>query len=256
MPCPTCTNPLQKLSVTTNSGGRFDVDHCGRCGGTWFDPYEINRVPFHEVVRIAKLTVLPQATIPEPQHHKCPRCHKNLVISHYESVPKGVRMLRCPNCGGIWATQRALLEFKKHQEETIKEYKSRGTAFPALSVVFVPALLVLMLFLATFTTVSTLQESKESRIKAENTISNLTTLPVSETSVNIFFQTKVAVKSRITYGVDLFSMATKTVSDQPSTNHHILLTDLTSKTLYIFTVTLEDEKGRTYTTGENSFVTK
>lgn len=254
--CPSCGNLLQKLSVTTNSGGKFDVDHCGRCGGTWFDPYEINRIPYHEVARIAKLTVLPTSPPTLSDNHKCPRCHKDLVASHYESVPKGVSMLRCPKCGGIWATQKALEEFKKHQEETIKEYKAGTTAFPSLSVVFVPALSVLLLFLLTFVTVVSLQQGREQRIKAENTITNLTTIPVSETSVNIFFQTKLAVKSRITYGPDPFSMTTKTISSQPSTNHHILLTGLTPKTLYTFKITLIDDKNRTYTTSEYSFITK
>ncbi|MBI3379399.1 zf-TFIIB domain-containing protein, partial [Candidatus Gottesmanbacteria bacterium] len=254
--CPTCGNLLQKLSVTTNSNGKFDVDHCGRCGGTWFDPYEINRIPYHEVSRIAKLTVLPQKSPSEQLFHKCPRCHKDLVSSHYESVPKGVSMLRCSKCGGIWATQKALTEFKIHQEDTITEYKTGNTAFPSLSVVFVPAVFVLMLLFVTFTTIATLQQSSENRTKAENTISGITTLPISPTSVSIIFQTKSAVKSNISYGVDLFSMQTKTINQELSTNHHILLTGLYPKTLYIFKIILTDEKGRIYTTGENSFITK
>lgn len=232
------------------------MDHCGRCGGSWFDPYEINRIPYHEVSRIAKLTVLPQNAPPPVDTHKCPRCHKDLVASHYESVPKGIRMLRCPKCGGIWATQRALAEFKKHQEETIKEYKTGTTAFPSLSVVFVPALSVFLLFVVTFLTVFSLSKSKEERIKAESTITNLTTFHVSDTQVSIIFQTKAAVKSRISYGVDMFTFVSKDIATAPTTNHHILLTGLSPKTLYGFTITLTDEQGRTYTTGENSFVTR
>ncbi len=255
MHCPTCGNLLQKLSVTTNSGGKFDVDHCGRCGGSWFDPYEINRIPYHEVARIARLTVLPLQTPQEIRIHKCPRCHKNLVHSHYESVPRGISMLRCPKCGGIWATQKALLEFKKHQEETIKEYKTGASAFPSLSVVFVPAISVLLLMIVTFLTVFNLQQSKEERIKAENTVTNLTILPVSVTSVSIIFQTKTALKSSLSYGPDPFSMVIKTINHQPSTTHSIVLTGLSPKTLYTFKITLTDEKGRTYTTAENSFIT-
>jgi len=63
MLCPACGNILQKLSVTTKQGGRFEVDHCGRCGGTWFDPYEINRIPYHEVMALSQLTVLPKKNI-------------------------------------------------------------------------------------------------------------------------------------------------------------------------------------------------
>ena len=254
--CPTCNQLLQKLSVTTSSGGKFDIDHCGRCGGSWFDPYEINRIPTHEVARIAKLTVLPQIPVDEPQIHRCPRCHKHLVNSHYESIPKGVLMLRCTKCGGIWATQKALAEFKKHQDDTIREYKVGNTAFPSLSVVFVPALFVLMLLVVTFTTVATLQESKDGRTRAENNISNLTTFPVSPTQVNLVFMTKTPLKSRITYGVDPFSLQTQTVSDKPSVNHFIILRNLNPQSLYIFKITLEDDQGRTFSTGENTFITK
>lgn len=256
MHCPACSNLLQKLSVTTTSGGKFDVDHCGRCGGSWFDPYEINRIPYHEVIRIAHLTVLPQNPPVEPALLQCPRCHKNLVISHYESVPRGVKMLRCPKCGGIWATQRALENFKKHQEEKIDGYRSGGTVFPSLSVVFVPALLVLMLFLVTFTTVTSLLQSKESRIKAEENISGLTTLPISSTSIDIIFQTKTAVKSQISYGISPLEMQSETINRQPSTKHSIILTNLSPKTLYTFKITLIDNKGHSFTTSENSFITK
>ncbi len=256
MNCPSCGNLLQKLSVTTTSGGKFDVEHCGRCGGSWFDPYEINRIPYHEVMRIARLTVLPQNLPAEPAQHKCPRCHKNLVVSHYESVPKGVRMLRCGKCGGIWATQRALENFKKQQEDKIDEYKSGGAVFPSLSVVFVPALLVFMLFLVTFTTVTSLLQTKESRIKAEENISGLTTLQISSTSIDIIFRTKTAVKSSISYGISPLEMQLQTINHQLSTNHSIILTNLSPKTLYSFKITLTDETGRRFTTSENSFITK
>lgn len=258
MNCPSCGNILQKLSVTTGAGGKFDVDHCGRCGGTWFDPYEINRIPYHEVTRLAKITVLPRLAQTNNKDHKykCPRCRKDLVASHYDSVPKGVRMLRCPQCAGIWATQKALEEFKAHQEETIKEYKVGKTAFPALSVVFVPAVFTLLLFVITFSTVASLEQSKESRIKAESSVSALTTFPLSSSSESIAFRTKTPVSSSVAYGVDLLSMKTLTVSRQPSTNHHILLAGLKPQTLYIFTITLSDPSGRTFTTGENTFVTR
>src|SRR3990167_4556091 len=117
MDCPSCGYQLQKLSVTTTSGGKFDVEHCGRCGGTWFDPYEINRIPYHEVVRLAHLTVLPKKPFVPHRDLFCPRCHKKLDSFHSEAMPRGLRMLRCPKDGGIWATQKTLETFKTYQEE-------------------------------------------------------------------------------------------------------------------------------------------
>lgn len=261
MSCPSCSYLLQRLSVTTTGGGKFAVDHCGRCGGTWFDPYEINRIPFHEVVRLAHITVLPSPRrSPDLTGAKagllCPRCHKELVPSHYESVPKGVRMLRCPKCGGIWATQKALTEFKKHQEETVKEYKKSGTAFPSLSVIFVPALFLLLLMITTFVTVSRLQEAKEGRIKAAELITNLQVVPIPPTSVSITFTTKLELKTRIYYGTSSLELIPKTVSLTPSTTHGILLTGLRPNTTYVFRLELEDETGRKVRTEMQSFKTQ
>lgn len=256
MICPSCGNTLQKLDVTTNSGGKFSVDHCGRCGGTWFDPYEINRIPFHEVIRLAHLTVLPKIPIGEICKLICPHCHKVLVPSHYESVPKGVHMLRCPKCGGIWATQKALEEFKKHQEETIKEYKTKGTPFPALSVVFVPALFAVLLFITTFITVSSLRDAREGRIQAEAMIGNPMTFEVSGSSVTIFFQTRSGVTSEIFYGPSVFEMKNLIINRFPSTTHNIKLTKLNPNTLYVYKLRIKDEKGKSYTSSEYSFMTK
>lgn len=258
MNCPSCGYLLQKLSVTTNTGGKFSVDHCGRCGGTWFDPYEINRIPFHEVARIAHLTVLPKSP-PSPQSSLsplyCPRCHKELIPSHYESVPKGVRMLRCTKCGGIWATQKALEVFKKHQEETIQEYKIAGHAFPALSVVFVPALLILFLLISTFVTVTKLQEAQEGRIRAAQLLGEFQTVSISPTSISITFTTKTALKSRIYYGQSTLELIPQTISSKPSTTHGILLTQLSPNTTYVFYIELEDETGRKIKTALSSFNT-
>lgn len=253
--CPTCGYLLQKLAVTTDSGGKFEIDHCGRCGGTWFDPYEINRIPYHEVVKLAHLTVLPKAHLGEFPTHKCPRCYKTLSPYQSESTPRGVRFFRCSNCHGIFAMQKALEEFKKHQEEKITEYKTKNVAFPSLSAVFLPALFILLLFVTTFVTVSHLQETKEERIKAAEIISSIQTIPISPTSVSVILQTKVPVKSKISYGLSTLQMTTYTISGAPTTFHQILLTDLVKNTAYFYQITLEDEFGKSFTTDVRIFVT-
>lgn len=255
MYCPSCSYLLQKLEVTTNSGGKFSVDHCGRCGGSWFDPYEINRIPYHEVVRIANLTVLPRTSQPTVTIHKCPRCHRQLHFFHSESMPKGIRFWRCSKCHGIWATQIALQEFKKYQQDKIEAYKTSTTAFPSLSVVFIPALFVLLLLMVTFTTILTLQETKEARIKAESNISRLHTRDITPSTITVVFQTKAPLKSSISYGRSTFELSTKIISTSPTTSHIVTLSNLEPKTLYVYKITLEDEAGRRFETGNYSFAT-
>jgi Zn-finger nucleic acid-binding protein len=256
MLCPSCDYQLQKLSVTTTSGGKFEVDHCGRCGGTWFDPYEINRIPYHEVLHLASLVVLPQNQPVSLNPHKCPRCHKILEKYSGESVPRHVSLFRCPQCRGIWTTQKALEAFKNHQEEVIKEYKTSKVAFPHLSVVFVPAIFIALLFISTFITLNSLQETKEERIQATALISEIRALPISPTTVSLTFETKVKTKSMIAYGVSTLQFATKTVSSTPTLSHRLLLTDLTPNTVYFFQITLTDLTDKKYTTPFQTFITK
>lgn len=251
--CPSCGNLLQALEVTTNSGGKFAVDHCGHCGGTWFDPYEINRIPYHEVTRLAHLTVLPKKPAAQTAKPLCPHCHKVLSSFQCDIVPHGVRLLRCTSCHGIWAAQKVLEEFKKQQEKTVAEYKTSKVAFPSLSVVFIPALFIVLLFLSTFMTVTSLREAREGRIKAAELISQLQVTPISSTSVSLTFQTKLPVKSKIAFGPSTLEMTTRIISSQPTTDHRLLTTNLVPNTVYLYRITLEDENGRSFTTSIYSF---
>ena len=247
MNCPSCGNLLQSLSVETNSAGRFEVEHCGKCGGTWFDPYEINRIPYHEVVRIAKLTVLPQNPPQELKVHLCPRCRKEMSSFDGEAVPRGVKLSWCRKCLGIFATQKDLWEFKKYQEETIEQYQTKDRFFPALSVVFVPAVTFLFLFITTFITITSLQDAKEERIIASSEIRNIEISKYFERAAVLSFETSQALRSEITWGKSSLEMITLPVSAEPSYIHNIILKDLARGENYIYKITLIDEDGRRVT---------
>lgn len=255
MLCPSCGNLLQQLEVTTNSHGKFNVDHCGRCGGTWFDPYEINRIPYHEVARLAHLTVLPKKPIHQAANQLCPRCHKSLVPLQTDSVPSGVRLLRCVYCHGIWATQKALSEFKEKQQETITEYKTRQIAFPSLSVVFVPALFILLLLFTTLITVTNLQKAKDDRIKAAQNITNINITRISSTKTSVTFITVKPYRSLFSYGISQLEMVRINVSTVPAASHTKVLTDLIPGKTYLYRIILIDENGQEIT-GDLSFFTQ
>lgn len=255
MSCPSCGYTLQKLTVTTDAGGKFDIDHCGRCGGTWFDPYEINRTSYHEISRIAHLTVLPKNTPRFVENLLCPRCQKILAKYSGESVPHGVTLFRCPKCHGIWATQKALASFKEHQEKTIRTYKESKTAFPALSMVFVPALFVALLFVTTYITVTNLSKSQEEKVQATAQITQLQTVSLSPTKEIVTFKTKSPLVSQVAYGVSSFDMIQAEISKTPKTEHSIILIDLSPNTYYLFQITLIDESGRKITTPLATFRT-
>lgn len=253
--CPACGFTLQKLSVTTNSGGNFGVDHCGRCGGTWFDPYEINRIDTHEVNRIAHITVLPTTPPPTYDVKKCPNCHRVLVHSTTELVPKGVDLLRCSQCHGVWASQKALSVFKENQDTTIKEFKTHSRIFSSLSVVFLPAFFTLLLFISTFATVRRFQDEKDNRTQAEALVNSISANVLNNNTVGITFKTNTPLTSRISYGPSTLEYVEQMVSTKPAVSHAIFLRNLKPNTIYIFQITVTSLQGARFTTDQISFTT-
>lgn len=256
MLCPSCGRILNKIEVTTRQGGKFDVDHCGYCGGTWFDPYEINRIPFHEVVHLASLTVLPNIKTTKNATLLCPNDHHELEKFAGDAVPAKVSLLWCKKCLGIWATQKDLVEFKKHQEETISAYDEGSKFFPSLSVIFIPALTFLFLLALTFSTISNLQEARESRIFAESQISGLNFQTVSGDTAILNFNTTNTVKSSISYGITTLDLKEIVISPESSTTHNIILTGLDPASNYLYRLILTDENGVTFTSDLKYFSTK
>ncbi|MCL4338290.1 zf-TFIIB domain-containing protein [Patescibacteria group bacterium] len=256
MNCPACSYTLQKLEVTTNSGKRFEVDHCGRCGGTWFDPYELHRTPYHEVMRLANLTVLPKTPIYSTRELLCPHDHKKLELFKSDSIPAGVSLLRCAKCNGIWATQKMLETVKEYQEDSLSEFVQPKMPFPSLSVVFVPTLLIFLLLASTFTMLTSLQKSNDQRAKAATLLSNIQTISTSSTSITITFQTDIPVSSKISYGTSILEMTTKAISAATARSHLLTLSGLKPDTIYFYTITLTDKKGNSVTTETKSFKTE
>lgn len=168
-------------------------------------------------------------------------------------MPSGVRFYRCRYCFGLWAGQKALEEFKKVQEQKVEEAKRENTIFPALSTIFIPALLLLLLFFTTFITIRNLQSARENRIQAQSFLSQTSINPVSESSVALSFETTASLRTQLTYGKSILTQETKWVSVAPTTFHEVLLSDLAPNTAYSYTITLEDEDGYQYTTEVKSF---
>jgi len=258
MLCPSCNRTLQKLSVSTAiEGEKFDIDHCGYCGGTWFDPYEINRIPYHEVVRIAKLTVLPLSRENLNGGNLCPGCKKNLVSFHPEHVPQKVFFLRCPSCKGIFSSSKSLEIFTTGNNNRLSHAgKQQDTPiYPALSILFLPAALLILLFVTTFLTAGSLMRRNMERVRAENIIGKFYIYPRNGAEVSIIFTTSVPLKSAVNFGKSAFDFMRKTVSATPSQTHHVIMAGLDSGSQYLFNIEFEDADGNTMTSGFYRFRT-
>jgi len=257
MHCPACGSLLNKISVTTNQGGRFEVDHCGICGGTWFDPYEINRIPVSEIMSLAKSSVISYGKKKnQNSSQRCPNDHLELAPFKGEAVPRGVRLLWCRRCLGIWAMEKDLWEFKKRQEETVSAYDEGNKFFPSLSAVFVPVVTFVLLLAATFTTISTLQDRREQRIMAESQITGLQTISETRQSVIISFNTAGPVSSRVLYGQSTLEMKEEIISQDLTTSHSLFIPNLAPDSDYIYRLRLTDEFNFSYESDLKFFKTR
>lgn len=244
MHCPLCHNILQQLEVVTNHGKKFSVDHCGRCGGTWFDPYEIHRIPFHEVVRLAHITVLPKTPRIFQDNLFCPVCHKALEPLQVNGKPVGTQLMKCHRCGGIWATQKELekmADFSAKGQKTQEKLQS-DNLYQSLSVLFLPALLTFILLYGTFVTISSMQQSKDIRVSAISLISEITIRTLDSSAIHITFATSKPLFSSISFGTSLWEMETLPIAQTPSTAHSQIIYGLKPNTTYIYRLELKDEQ--------------
>lgn len=246
MRCPACGYSLQKLSVTTNSGSKFEIDHCGYCGGTWFDPYEINRIPYHEVVRMAHLYVKPKNINLAPNIPYCPRCKRILESFHSESVPKNIHFLHCPNCRGIWAAGKSLEEFKKHEDEYLSSYQAGFKPYPSTAIFFAPLVFVILLFVTTFITINNLNRVKDNRTKALEIVQNINILKISNSACILSFTTINEMTSQVLIGESILEMKNKSASNTPAKNHNITLQGLKENTEYLYIIEIRDKMGNRY----------
>ena len=255
--CPSCKSTLQKISVVTASGERFEVDHCGRCGGTWFDPFEINKIPYHEVSRLAKITVIPHNHPHILKEKLCPQDHISLEKFAPDSLPAKVQVHRCPRCHGLWTSQKTLEKFKKEdgwRESNIPEKKP--AFFPKMTVAFAPLFFTSLLIASTFLTVRSLWQTKTGRTMAAEEIANMQVNTISPTATAISFSTRKPYKSYIEYGPSTLELSSTHVSRDFKIQHAVILSNLKPDIEYVYRITLIGTGNQKYTSDLQSFLSE
>ncbi len=101
--CPSCGARLKPLKAKTAYGLPLMLDQCERCGGIWFDKYELSAVGpgFH----LEKLINVENFKKPSPYHKGplvCPRCGVKLKAVRDPGLPKSIVLEHCPLCAGTW----------------------------------------------------------------------------------------------------------------------------------------------------------
>ncbi len=120
-PCPVCLGATMEKSPVCAPGGQeaLLLDHCGRCGGIWFEAGEVSRL--HACGAEALWRAVARRTAPSPMRcHDChallgrdeaacascgwrnvldcPSCQRPMVVAAHD----GIRLDVCRSCRGVW----------------------------------------------------------------------------------------------------------------------------------------------------------
>lgn len=113
--CPNENARMHQAAVSSHYGQQVIIDQCEKCGGIWFDAFELYKVKQGEAQEIEELD--PDIfTAPSDIDHPtllCPRDQAALFQYDDPNFPKGLILMRCPKCQGFWLNRG---EFTKYQE--------------------------------------------------------------------------------------------------------------------------------------------
>ncbi len=98
MECPVCHVAMEQKPFGQNKD--VVLDSCAKCGGTWLDEGELNRLDECEWSDIEKETPFRPAES-EDREIRCPRCHGEFEALVPEDRPEIV-VDRCTGCRGFW----------------------------------------------------------------------------------------------------------------------------------------------------------
>lgn len=119
--CPNCNSNLKETYAEANYGRALLLDQCERCGGVWFDQWELYLLREAEAKRLDAVnegSIL--SSIPHPQgDNLCPRCKIKLEPFIDPTLPKDSQIMRCKCCNGLWLNRGELSRYGNHKEAIV-----------------------------------------------------------------------------------------------------------------------------------------
>lgn len=243
--CPDCNHFLTSQKVSVGVSGSVEIEHCPFCGGAFFDRFEVNRIPYHQVVRLTRM--MPKASLEQISgSNNCPKCPNTLLERLTgEAIPADVFVLKCPKCRGTWFSPKNLEKFKKAQKSKLQYFKTWKIPLPSIHSVLIPLATFTVLTVLTFLSVSRIRESQQALTRAKEIISQPYILPNTERkAVTIIFSTSEPATSEIIFiYAKPLGKITLPASKTATITHQLTLTDLTPGKEYFYqikVVTAED----------------
>lgn len=109
--CPRTSAPLKEINV---DGIKVDISE--KCGGVWFDIYELKKVDEANESAGEKLIEILKAfevkNIDLTPRIKCLKCLDVVMYRHFYSPHKTFQIDTCPACGGVWLDPTELAQLK------------------------------------------------------------------------------------------------------------------------------------------------
>ena len=113
--CPECETETKEVALRTSFGTFVKLDQCQRCGGIWFDAWELYAIgnsPDYGKLSRPDMEKLWKKHLTEGKF-LCPKCGIPLMKVQDKNLPEEINLRRCNFCGGIWLNY---LDFKIYQE--------------------------------------------------------------------------------------------------------------------------------------------
>lgn len=120
--CPECGAQLHEVYTEANYGRVIIVDQCERCGGVWFDRWELYFLTDESLKTLAHVDtaafIASNAIAPLKKNgYECPRCARELVSFIDPMLPKDADITRCAGCHGLWLNRGTIGKYTSRRRE-------------------------------------------------------------------------------------------------------------------------------------------
>lgn len=119
MNCPACQNSLEK---ETHENTELDV--CHKCGGVFFDNFELDKFDNLDEPSGSLLEISSEANFvtDDSLPRNCPKCIKIVMQKHFFGPKREVTIDECAGCGSVWLDQGELNSIRNNYQ-TVEDKK-------------------------------------------------------------------------------------------------------------------------------------
>ena len=124
--CPECGNGLKQVYAEANYGRVLLLDQCDKCGGIWFDSWELYYLKDAEAKRLDSIDTnkLFGAISSQNGTGLCPRCSSATLEPFQDpNLPADSKIQKCPACNGLWMNRGELIKYENHKAKVRSRFE-------------------------------------------------------------------------------------------------------------------------------------